>query len=112
MNTRYSIMKNSEVYKDDFGNEYKDVFSFPINDFSASESVISYTLTSLDIYRFDLLVYRIYNDANYDDFVLWYNNIENIKRLKPGTVILFPAKVDIDNFYREKNVWSFKIIMI
>ncbi len=102
MDTRYSIMKDSEAYKDEFGNNYKDIFSFPINDFSASENVISYTLTSLDIYRFDLLVYKIYNDANYDDFVLWYNNIENIKFVKPGTVILFPSKKDIDDFYRNR----------
>jgi len=97
-------MKKSDVYTDSFGNEYCDIFTFPIKDFSPKESLTEYYLTNLDIYRFDLLIYKIYGNANYDDFVLWYNNIENITKETPGTKILFPSKKDIDDFYREKFV--------
>lgn len=97
-------MKPSEVHVDNFGNSYVDIFSNPINDFKPKEGVRSYALTELDLYRFDLLIYKIYGNANYDDFILWYNNIENIKRVKTGTEIILPAKKDIDDFYREKTI--------
>lgn len=101
--TRYSMLKKSDVYSDDFGNIYYDIFTIPIEDFKPKSNVVGYYLTDRDLYRFDLLIFNHYGSSNYDDFILWYNNIEKITLKNPGDKILLPSRADIDNFYREKS---------
>lgn len=96
---RYLVIEESSKYKDSYGNTYPDIFTFPIKKFKTTEMPFSYTLTEVDIYRFDLLIYSYYGSPEYDDIVLWYNKIQHIADVMPGTQIELPTKNDIDNFY-------------
>lgn len=98
---RYLLTKESSVYKDTYGNKYPDIFTFPIKKLKITEIPYTYVLTEVDIYRFDLLIYSYYGSPDYDDIVLWYNNIEHISDVLPGTSIELPVKNDIDKFYSD-----------
>ena len=101
MKSKYITINSSDIYKDSYGNEYPDIFTFPINEFKVRKSKQEYILTSTDIQRFDILISKYYGNANYDDIILWYNNIEFISDVEPGTKIELLDKEDIDTFYRE-----------
>jgi len=101
MYTKYVTLKESTIYNDTNGNVYPDIFSFPIDKFIYTETAEKYALTSRDIYRFDLLVYNYYSDSNYDDVILWLNNINHIEDVTPGTIINLPSRKDVINFYRD-----------
>ncbi len=98
---KYLTIVASDTYADNFGDKYPDIHTFPIEDLKINYAPQKYTLTINDIYRFDILIFNYYGDASYDDLVLWYNNIEHIADVSPGTEISLPDKRDIDSYYRE-----------
>ncbi len=104
MKSKYRTISESEIYSDNFGNKYPDIFSFPIEKFEYTDPVQSYSLGIRDIYRFDLLIYSYYDTSDYTDIILWLNNIEHISDVETGTNISLPSKKDIENFYKENFV--------
>lgn len=97
--TKYDLMLDSNNYQDEFGNKFGDVLSFPISEFNTTDIPLEYILTQQDINRFDLLIWRVYGNPDYESFVLWYNNILLISRMIPGDKILLPSATDISNFF-------------
>ena len=100
MRDKYFVCKaSSEV--DQFGNNYPDIFTLPIENFAYTTKPQKYYLTSRDIYRFDLLMQSYYSTPEYEDIILWLNNITHISLKTPGETILLPSMTDIENFYRK-----------
>jgi len=97
---RYNTCSES-IHKDEFGKNYYDIFTLPIENLKITNVPQKYFLTESDIVRFDLLVYSFYKDCSYDELVLYYNKIGNIYDVEIGSEILFPSKRDLDNFYNE-----------
>lgn len=95
---RYNTCDKS-IHKDEFGNNYYDIFTFPIENLKITDVPQEYILTENDIVRFDLLIYRVYGNCSYDELVLYYNKIGSIYNVVPGTKIKLPSKNDLDNFY-------------
>lgn len=95
---RYLLMKPSSQANTQ-GFAYPDVFSFPIEKFTYTEPPEEYALTQPDIDRIDLLMYRKYGTAQYDDVVLWLNSIASIHDLEPGNVLKLPLKDDLEQFF-------------
>lgn len=99
--SKYITISESENHIDSTGLKYPDIFSFPIINFEFNDIPQKYILTQQDVYRFDLLMYSYYGNANYDDLVLFINNIEHISLIDPGFTIYLPSKRDLDLFYQE-----------
>lgn len=95
---RYQIMNNSDQ-KDNDGNAYKDVMTHPINSFVETEIPLEIILTETDLKRFDLFLYKYYQSVDYDDFILWYNNVIDFYDLIAGDHIKLPSLNDIEDFY-------------
>lgn len=100
MRSKYLTIKPSTVYSDYKGDFFPDIFSFPINSFKMTSIPQKYKLSRSDIDRFDILMYKYYGICDYDDLVLWLNNIADIQTIIPGTEIFLPSKEDIETFYR------------
>ena len=95
---RYLAMSPSEIVNPQ-GISYPDTLSMPIDKFVYSEKPLEYTLTQSDLDRIDLLMYRMYRSAAYDDIILWVNNIDTLHNLNPGDTLLLPAKKDLETFF-------------
>ena len=98
---KYLVMRASDIYKDDQGNAYPNIFTSPLNNFQYNDVAQKYILTSADIRRFDILINSYYGNANYDDIILWLNKIEHIADVEVGTVIYLPSKKDLTDFIQE-----------
>lgn len=95
---RYKLMRSSEE-KSSKEQAFPDVLTYPLKQFRTSSKPKEHVLSKSDIERFDLLVYRYYRMADYDDFILWYNGIGDVRSLEPGDILTFPSKTDIERFY-------------
>ena len=49
--------------------------------------------------RFDIFMYEYYNVAEYDDLILFLNNIQYKGDLVAGDKLLMPKKEDIEDFF-------------
>lgn len=98
LRNRYKLMKESEV-KNSKEKAFPDVMTFPLNKFRTNSRPKEHILSKSDIERFDLLIYRYYRLPDYDDFVLWYNGVGDVRSLEPGDVLKMPSKRDIERFY-------------
>jgi len=96
--SKYLTMQSSKVYKDIEGNYYPDIFTFGINNINIVNKPTKYYLSDQDISRFDILMYNYYGSSEYDQLVLWINNIEHIADKNPGDTIYLPDKEDLDSF--------------
>lgn len=101
MATKYDLMDDNTYYQDDFGNYYSDPLTYPLLDFTYEIEPQERILSQVDIDRFDLFIYSVYGNVNYEYFILRFNNIEYISRMEPGDTILLPSSIDIENFIRE-----------
>lgn len=98
MKTLYDIMKTSET-RDGEGGFYPDPLSFTLTSFNVTSIPIEYDLNENDKKRPDILMYKAYGTAQYDDLVMLLNNIGLIDEVETGTKVYLPDKNDIDNFY-------------
>ena len=96
--TRYLTMKAS-FQTDAQGKAYPDVVSNPINTLELQDIPEQHIIQKQDIMRVDLLMYRKYRYAYYDDVILDFNKIGSIHLLEPGDIILLPSKRDLDNYF-------------
>lgn len=99
MRNIYQLMRRCESDRDEFGDLYPDLMTLPINRFKYTIAPDEYYLTEADVIRFDLLIYAVYGISDYDDIVLWLNNISFKEDLVAGTKIILPNIVDISKFY-------------
>jgi len=95
----YMTIKNNTSTKDQNDQFFPDVMTFPINRFRYTKTPTTVVLTEQDIIRMDLLMFAFYRTTDYDDIVLWLNNIEFKEQLSAGDKFLLPEKVDIERFY-------------
>lgn len=101
--TRYSLVQRSGVTADD-GTFYPDLMTLPIQRFRFTSPPTEYYLTQRDIERPDLLMYRIYRVAEFDDIIFWLNGIAYIGDATVGTKILLPSREDLEDFFLENRV--------
>ena len=99
---KYQLMNESEV-TDEYGNNYPDLATFPINEIRITQKPANYKLTHNDLYKFFNLTYEYYNNFDFYDFItLWLNDITEISNPDNfGKEIKFYGKTDIDNWYSE-----------
>jgi hypothetical protein len=97
-------MSQFNEYQDQFGNYYPNPLSFPIADFIETTPSQQVILSYNDIIRFDLFTYRHYGTVDLEDFLLWYNNIDYISNILPGTIIKLPTTIDIQNFFKKFSI--------
>jgi len=105
MKSRYDFMRptQDEENKTRKGVPYADIMSFSIEEFNFSTQPERYSLFRRDVERFDLLMFRKYGAAVYDDIILWLNNIPSRHFLQPGQVLVLPDRVDLDRFFSRKS---------
>lgn len=104
MKTKYDVMLLSEV-TDSNGNNYADLATFPIEDFTPTTKPIEYKLTYNDTERFFDIIYTFYNEFEfYDDIILWLNDIIHISDSDENfqKIIRMYSKSDVDRWYRDK----------
>ena len=68
--------------------------------FTITRPMRYYTIHDVDLYRPDILSYRLYQTVDYWWILLKYNNIDDIwNDMKIGSVISIPNVGDIEDFY-------------
>jgi hypothetical protein len=97
MKTRYNVMSQSSE-TNEFGKNYPDVLSY-----DNTKLFITYPLRKLELSqrmkeRFYLACHMVYGSSQYDDIILWFNNIDYIHYAEVGRAIYFPDKRDLDTF--------------
>jgi len=98
MRSRYDLAQESSTRGED-DSFYKDILTIPLDKFRYTSAPREYYLTTIDVKRLDLLVYRLYGIAEFDDLLLWINKIADPTTLTIGDKILVPSKTDIESFY-------------
>lgn len=99
---KYQLMNESEV-TDEFGNNYPDLATFPLNELRITQKPTFYKLNQKDLYRFFDLTYEYYDKFDFYDFItLWLNDINEISNSNNfGKEIKFYSKNDLDKWYSE-----------
>jgi len=95
----YLTIKDNTSTKDEFDNFFPDIMTFPINKFRYTRTPTEVVLTQQNIDRMDLFMFDFYNITDYDDIILWLNNIEFKEQLASGDKFLLPDKKDLERFY-------------
>ena len=95
----YLTIKDNTSDIDENGQYWPDIMTFPINRFQYTIAPREITLTEQNVIRMDLLIFNYYNTSDYDDIILWLNNIEYKTDLEAGQKFLLPDKRDIERFY-------------
>ena len=102
MMSKYQLMNKSEV-TDEYGNNYPDLATFPLNELRITQKPTFYKLNQKDLYRFFDLTYEYYDKFEFYDFItLWLNDINEISN--PNNFekqIKFYSKNDLDKWYTE-----------
>lgn len=102
MRTRYLVMIDSLSETDsETGEAYPDVMTFPIELFTYTQTTIEYPLNVNDIQRIDTTMNTYYGLAEFDDIVLWLNDIPFIYDEDAGKLIELPRKKDVEKFFTQ-----------
>ena len=106
MRTRYDFIKpaKSPESKTKRGEPYPDLCTFRIEEFRFTARPERYKLLQRDVDRFDILMFRKYKVAAYDDLILWLNNVPSVHFLQAGDELLLPSREDLDRFYTRESV--------
>jgi hypothetical protein len=104
MRSRYDLANNSSQKSNNTNTYYKDIYSIPTRKFQYNETSQFHNLNQGDLYRQDIMIYRYYDVAEFDDIVLWLNNIGYLQDEKSGNNITIPALIDMENFYYKYRV--------
>jgi hypothetical protein len=103
MRSRYDLAQNSTTQSDE-GTYYKDIFTIPIQKFQYRESYLENILGKRDIERIDLMMNEKYGITEFDDLVMWINNIGFIYEQEVESQIKLPTLPDLENFYYDYRV--------
>ena len=102
MRSRYQTMIKSLTETDSVtGEAYYDVLTFPIELFTYTQTTIEYPLTKNDLQRIDNTMNTYYGVAEFDDIVLWLNDIPFIHDSEAGDLMKLPRKKDIERFFTQ-----------
>jgi hypothetical protein len=98
MRSRYDLADDaSQKASDD--TFYPDIFTIPIKKFRYNNSAKEHKISQVDQNRPDMMMYREYGVPEFDDVVLWINNIGMLNEEAIGNKIYIPAKSDMERFY-------------
>ena len=99
---KYDLMNESEV-TDEFGNNYPDLATFPLNELRITQKPTFYKMDYNDIYRFFDLTHDYYDKFEFYDYItLWLNDITEISNEDNfQREIKFYGKNDLDKWYKE-----------
>lgn len=103
MRSRYDLAQNSTTQSEE-GTYYKDIFTIPIQKFQHKESYLENILSKRDVERIDLMMNEKYGITEFDDLVMWINNIGFIYEQEVGDEIKLPTLPDLENFYYDYRV--------
>lgn len=98
MFSRYSIYNKSNVVDYVDLEVYPDPLSVNWGNFNISSSPNLIRIDELDIDRLWVKMLVVYGSAQFDDFILFLNNIPYRKLLSPGDVLFLPQAEDINTF--------------
>lgn len=98
MRSRYDLM-TAGVSTSTSGKYYPEIFSYYTRVFTFNDKPKNVLISQVVIDRFDLACYNEYGVSEYDDIVLWVNNISSIHELVLGEYLSFPSKSDISKFF-------------
>lgn len=93
------MIKSKEVRDEETKDFYYDPMSFPIEQLNFTQVPVEYEVTATDIHRVDLLIYRYYGSVEFDDLLLWVNDVPFAYDMQEGDVLRFPGKRDLESFY-------------
>lgn len=100
--SRYMLMADSEEQVTDDGIARVDIFTFPINEFRQTDVVLEWTLSDVNVYRFDQLIMDQYGSTNYYlPMIKWLNGLYGMDETFVGTKIKLYSKADLDRFLRD-----------
>lgn len=97
MKSRYDYMKESSVFDID-GEPFPDPLSVAYNNISLTKLPSKKMVSSVDISKFWLFMYRNYGLQEEDDILLGLNGIPYVGMLEPGDEIFLVDAVDLENF--------------
>ena len=103
MSTRYNLMSLSSTLAPD-GTYFPDPLTLNLSNFVFSNAPQQYYMTQGDINRIDLLMYNVYGFPQYDDVILWLNNIDYLNDTEPGQVLYLPLQSDLESFFSSNAV--------
>ena len=98
MRSRYDLADESATRSDE-GTFYKDICTITMDQFRYTTAPLEYYLTTIDIKRIDILLDGLYGSSEFDDLLLWLNDIADPTTLTVGQKILVPSKSDMETFY-------------
>jgi hypothetical protein len=99
MRSRYDLAETASQKSDVTDTYYKDIFSIPLQKFQYNDIDETYYLEKEERYRQDIIINRYYEVAEYDDIVLWLNNIGYLPDEDVGKEITIPSLNDMETFY-------------
>ncbi len=91
------MIESNEI--DSHGEKYYDLLSYPINKFKYSRIGEEAVIDQLATCKFPVYLFNYYGTTDYDDIILYLNNLSTKYNMITSEKILLPEKVDIDNFY-------------
>lgn len=101
-------MKSFYDISKDFGTKseeqkvYKNIYETNyFSSFVPTETPTSHLVTEADVDRIDILMYRYYNSAEWDDIIMFINKKSSIYEIKAGDTLLLPSLTDLISFYNE-----------
>jgi len=97
-------MSDNTSDKDPTDNFWPDIMTCEINRFRYDNSTTQITLSEQAVVRLDLLMSAFYNKSEYDDIVLFLNNIEYKQDLTPSEKFLLTDKRDLERFFTDRTV--------
>lgn len=102
--SRYDVMKKSTEVVDENGEFYFDPLSFPITKFKVTKAPFEVELGIGELSRIDILMYRAYGTPQYDDIVMWLNNVGILDDVEPGLTFYLPDRDDIESFILDNQI--------
>lgn len=106
MNSIFNLMLDGKVRDEKIRRPYKDVLTLDLSRFEHTQRPFEHTLTLPDLHRPDLLMYKYYSLAMYDDIVMLINGIGHLKDkdsegnyIHLGKTIYIPVLQDVEAFY-------------
>lgn len=99
MRSIYSLMQESEQRDEIIRDNYPDVLTMPLQDFSFDAPPRQYDLEQRDVIRPDLLMQRQYSIAELDDLLFFINGIGLVSEEELGRSMLLPTKKTIERFF-------------
>jgi len=97
-------MSASTEVKDVDDQFWPDPLTFPINRLRLTDNSYVIGVDSRDVQRIDALMHSFFSVPEFDDIVLWLNNIPYLPEITLGSELTFPTRTAIDSFLLDNRV--------